>query len=50
MPSVLLDQMRAQYAPEAPGLTELERSICFEAKEAKLPVAVLNEDQFEGSS
>ena len=50
IPKVLLDQILALYVPVAPDLTVLDRSTCLDPNAAKLPVAVLKEDQFVGSS
>jgi hypothetical protein len=50
IPSTLVDQIRAQYIPEAPARTLAERSICLFAKPEKFPDPVLKLFQFTGSS
>ena len=49
-PKIVFVQIRAQYCPEAPGRTAVDRCNCCEANEAKLPDAVLKPFQLIGSS
>ena len=50
IPSVLLDQIRAQYAPEAFGRIAVDCSTCWEPKDTNPPEPLLNPFQLLGSS